>query len=214
MSTAPPLDRRTGPWPDRADAAGPLGSGSLPATALDAARQVASLLATGPAAVASPGSPAPPVPEVRVGADLVEVAEVVRSVETFGDRYLRRIFTPHELECCRAVGTAGYSFDSLASRFAAKEAALKVLRPDGPRPEWRSIEVHRSDSGWCDLRLTGLAARLAEQAGIEQLAVSMTHAAGSGAAVVVALAPSGAGDMDTITRERKDDGRDDPNGPG
>ena len=68
--------------------------------------------------------------EVRVGVDLVVVADVAEAVEHFGDRYLHRIFTPHELDCCRADGTSGgYAMPSLAARFAAKEAAVKVLRP-------------------------------------------------------------------------------------
>jgi holo-[acyl-carrier protein] synthase len=130
-----------------------------------------------------------PVPSARsgqlvVGVDVVEVADIAHSVATFGDRYVHRIFTPHEIDCCRRP--AGYADESLAARFAAKEAVIKVLRPEGPRPEWRSIEVHRTDSGWCGLRLSGLAAVLADQAGIEQLAVSLTHEASWGAAVVVA----------------------------
>ncbi len=67
-----------------------------------------------------------------------------------------------------------------------------MLRPEGPRPEWRTIEVHRADSGWCELRLTGLAALLAEQSGIDRFAVSLTHEAAFGVAVVVATGSRGA----------------------
>ena len=127
---------------------------------------------------------------VRVGVDVAGVAEVADSVRVFGDRYLGRIYTPHELECCRSTESeSGLSFQSLAARFAAKEAAIKVLRPDGPRPEWRAIEVRRQEDGACELRLTGLAASLADRAGLDRLAVSLTHDAGIGAAVVVALGP-------------------------
>src|ERR1022692_689389 len=84
-------------------------------------------------------------PAIRVGVDLVALADVMASVERFGDRYLQRIFTPHEIACCRLdLGPRDpvrrYSLESLAARFAAKEATVKVLRPIGPRPEWRSIE--------------------------------------------------------------------------
>ena len=148
-------------------------------------------------ALGGPGPAAPHSdPSLRVGVDLVDVEEVARSVERFGDRYVGRIFTAHEISCCRADGRPGpaglrdagidYSYESLAARFAAKEATIKVLRPEGPRPEWRSIEVHRAASGWCELRLSGLAAALADRAGIDQLAVSMTHEASMAAAVVVA----------------------------
>lgn len=132
-------------------------------------------------------------PAVRVGVDLVAVADVVESVERFGDRYVARIFTPHEIACCRsdpgARDPAGhhYSFESLAARFAAKEATLKVLRPTGPRPEWRSIEVFRTEGGWCEIRLHGRASALAGVAGIDRWAVSLTHEAAMAAAVVVGV---------------------------
>jgi holo-[acyl-carrier protein] synthase len=196
MTAVLPLDQAGAPTEAaRPTAGGGFPAGRLDALAQDAGRTAADLLVGDPTAI-----------EVRVGVDLVEVADIAHSVETFGDRYVRRIFTPHEIECCRlspatapggtalvgtapvGQGAAAYSLDSLASRFAAKEAVVKVLRPAGPRPEWRTIEVHRADSGWCELRLTGLAALLAEQAGVEQLAVSMTHEAGVGAAVVTAVA--------------------------
>jgi holo-[acyl-carrier protein] synthase len=140
---------------------------------------------------------------LRVGVDLVPVADVAASVARLGNRYLYRVFTPHERACARSgvERTAGpptravdglgdrarYSMESLAARFAAKEAAVKVLRPVGPRPEWRSIEVRRVDGGWCELRLSGTAAALAAEAGITSLAVSVTHEPMMAAACVVGM---------------------------
>jgi holo-[acyl-carrier protein] synthase len=134
----------------------------------------------------NPAVPAPPVRlgACRVGVDLVAVEEVEASVARFGRRYLGRVFTDHELDSCRAGGRlAG---ESLAARFAAKEAALKVLAPTSVRPEWRAIEVLRAAHGACALRLSGRAKELADQAGLGELAVSLTHEAGIAAAVVVA----------------------------
>ncbi len=148
---------------------------------------------------------------LRVGMDLVPVADVAASVARLGRRYLYRVFTAHERACARigaldpvlpvdadgpvpidvASGSPVYSMQSLAGRFAAKEAAVKVLRPRGARPEWRSIEVHRVGGGWCELRLSGLAARLAADAGIDTLAVSVTHEPMMAAACVVAMSRGG-----------------------
>jgi holo-[acyl-carrier protein] synthase len=155
-----------------------------------------------------------PVPAVRVGIDLVGVDEVAESVRRFGHRYLQRIFTPHELAACRtgpgASGPEGaYSAESLAARFAAKEAVVKVLRPVGPRPEWRTIEVHRSDAGWCEIRLSGRAARLAAEAHLAGFTVSLTHESTMAAAVVMATvdrparAGTAAGAEHETTSERK-----------
>ncbi len=137
-----------------------------------------------------------PAETLRVGVDVVSVADVAASVRRFGDRYVHRIFTPHEIAACRtacvpAGGDPTYSAESLAARFAAKEAVVKVLRPREARPEWRSIEVHRMAGGWCEIRLSGLAAALAAAAGIDEFAVSLTHEAPVAAAVVVGRCVNG-----------------------
>jgi holo-[acyl-carrier protein] synthase len=124
---------------------------------------------------------------LRVGVDLAEVAAMRRSLEQFGERFVRRVFTDHEASTCRSTqDPTGFAVDSLAARFAAKEATLKVLRPADARPEWRSIEVRRHKGGWCEVVLSGEAARLAGAQGIEELAVSLTHEGPLAAAVVVA----------------------------
>lgn len=129
-------------------------------------------------------APPPPVPPVcRVGVDLAAVDEVAGSIATHGQRYLRRLFTEHEVASC--TGPDGPVAESLAARFAAKEAALKVLRPTDARPEWRDIEVRRAESGACDLVLHGSAAALAAAQGIDGLSVSLSHEAGTAVAVVV-----------------------------
>ena len=124
---------------------------------------------------------------VRVGVDLTEVAATRRSLEAFGERFIRRIFTDHEVESCRnAHDPTGYAVDSLAARFAAKEATLKVLRTSDARPEWRSMEVRRHEEGWCEMVLSGAAERLADEQGLGELAVSLTHEGPMAAAVVCA----------------------------
>jgi holo-[acyl-carrier protein] synthase len=117
---------------------------------------------------------------MRVGTDLVRVHEVAASITRFGDRYLRRVYTDHELTSC------GGEPSRLAARFAAKEATIKVLRPADARPDWRAIEVRRHASGACDLHLSGTAAAQASAAGITSLAVSLSHEGDLATAVVIA----------------------------
>jgi len=109
---------------------------------------------------------------VRVGIDLVDIDDVRESLRTHGDRYLRRIYTEREIEDSRGRP------ERLAERFAAKEAALKVLRRADEAIPWRAIEV---DGG--SLRLEGRAAQLA---GDMQLALSVSHEGPVAAAIVVA----------------------------
>lgn len=122
---------------------------------------------------------------VRVGSDVLSVKQVSDSVAQFGDRYLQRVYTEQEISW--ASGAPAVQAERLAARFAAKEATIKVLRPLGHQPDWRSMEVRRHAGGWCTMALSGHAATLAEKAGITDLAVSLTHDGDVAAAVVVAL---------------------------
>jgi holo-[acyl-carrier protein] synthase len=121
---------------------------------------------------------------VSVGIDLVSVSEVRESLTTFGDRYVKKLFTARELEDCQSSTDP---VPRLAARFAAKEAAIKALKVDGAQPAWTSMEVMRSPGGWCDeIRLNGRALKLAEQRGVCRLLVSLSHEEDSAVAIVVA----------------------------
>jgi holo-[acyl-carrier protein] synthase len=123
-------------------------------------------------------------PDVRIGCDVHTVSQTVASIELFGDRYLRRVFTPDELEQC-----AG-NVDRLTGRFAAKEAVLKVLQPEADDAvPWSSIEVRTAPSGAPYVVLDGLARELAHRRGIERIDISMSHDGGIGLAVAAAIHP-------------------------
>ena len=126
--------------------------------------------------------------QARVGIDLVEVSEVASSVAEFGERYMSRVFTERELRSCGAsAGAAAAGVAArLAERFAAKEATVKVLQPGDSEVDWRSIEVRCHADGRYALHLSGNAARLARDAGITSMVVSVSHEAGLAMAVVVA----------------------------
>ncbi len=140
--------------------------------------------------------------DLRVGIDLVSVEDVANSIARFGQAYLERVFTPHELASVRPDPQSGDghpAVEGLAARFAAKEAVLKVLRPGDMRPDWRTIEIRRSTDGWCDVVLTGAAADLAIGAGLEDLGVSITHEGQASAAVAVGRCRSAHGSVTTAT---------------
>jgi holo-[acyl-carrier protein] synthase len=122
---------------------------------------------------------------LRVAVDVVEVDEMAASVARLGDRYVERLFTPEELGPPPAVGAPARGAVDLAQRFAAKEAALKVLAPGGRGLDWRSIELRRTAAGGWVLRLHGTAADLAHEAGIGHISLSVSTAAGLAMAVAV-----------------------------
>jgi holo-[acyl-carrier protein] synthase len=114
---------------------------------------------------------------LRVGIDLVQVSRIAASLESFGERFLARVFTPGELAYARTRP------ESLASRFAAKEAVKKALELEGVG--WTDIEVVRRASGACDVELHGAARTAADALGAE-LALSMSHEGDFATAMVVA----------------------------
>ena len=120
----------------------------------------------------------------RVGVNLVAVESVQESIETHGAHYLTRVYTEREVEDCTSA--AGLDAQRLAARFAAKEAALKVLRPGDVGLSLREIEVRRDPGGWVELELSGPAAALARDAGLGDFALSLTHEDGYASAVVIA----------------------------
>ncbi|WP_072688132.1 holo-ACP synthase [Rhodococcus marinonascens] len=124
----------------------------------------------------------PSTHESRIGCDVMMVEHVRSSVERFGDRYLTRIFTRHELETC-----GGPARDQrLAARFAAKEAVVKVLRPGDIALPWQSIEIRRESWGGCGVYLSGNASNLAERQGLGGFHVSISHEADVAFAMVTA----------------------------
>src|SRR5262245_65475354 len=125
-----------------------------------------------------------------IGIDLVPIASIADSVNEFGDRFLRRIFTEHEITYCRSRA-APAALESFAARFAAKEAAIKALGATEVGLDWRSIEVVRSSSGACSLRLQGAADDAARAAGCQRLELSMSHAGDYAVALVVGLSEAG-----------------------
>lgn len=124
----------------------------------------------------------------RIGIDLVAVDDVREALSAHGEHYLQRIFTAQEVRDCTT--SAGPSPERLAGRFAAKEAALKVLRPSARDAcPLGAIEVFREDGGWVSLRLAAEADALAADAGIEGIALSISHEGGFATAVVIAEVP-------------------------
>lgn len=120
---------------------------------------------------------------LRVGVDIVEVERIAEAVARWGDRFLRRVFTPGELAYCRG------NIPSLAARWAAKEAVAKALATGAWRAgiRWTDIEVVRADDGPPQVLLHGAARRRAEEMGLRRWALSLSHSRAAAIAFVVAL---------------------------
>ena len=77
------------------------------------------------------------------------------------------------------------SIQTLAGRFAAKEAVIKALGGE-PGIEWHGIEVGKESSGKPVIWLHGETAKLALQAGVRKLHVSISHDGDVAIAFVIA----------------------------
>jgi holo-[acyl-carrier protein] synthase len=123
---------------------------------------------------------------LRTGTDLVQVSRIAESLENFGEKFIRRLFTEHEI--AYAMSSEALQAERFAKRFAAKEATIKALNLSEVGLDWRQIEVLRDASGQCSLALHGAARDAAERAHVRELALSLSHAGDYATAMVVALA--------------------------
>jgi holo-[acyl-carrier protein] synthase len=127
------------------------------------------------------GAAQPAPPKLAVGADLVEIRRIAELVTEYGDRFGRRVFTDGELANC------GARMESLAARWAAKEAVAKALGTGFGPVDHHDIEVVQDQAGCPHVRLYGTAARLAVERGLNQWALSLSHDGGMALAFVVAM---------------------------
>ncbi len=118
---------------------------------------------------------------LRCGIDLVKISRMEAISAAILARFIRRIYT--EAEQAQSKG----NFEQLAALFAAKEAASKALGTGIGKVAWRDIEILHKLSGEPTIRLHGNAKIVAEQLGLDEWAVSLSHENGMAIASVVAL---------------------------
>ena len=110
---------------------------------------------------------------VGTGVDIAEVGRIKAAVERFGERFLRRVFTPAEVRYCMGKPNAA---ERLAARFAAKEAGMKAIGT-GLRHgvTWQDVEVLRMPGQRPILKFSGKAAEFAAQLGCKRTHLSLSH---------------------------------------
>jgi holo-[acyl-carrier protein] synthase len=113
--------------------------------------------------------PGPPLGTTELGVDIIRVSRIADSLARFGERFVTRVLTP--LEAAYVRGRA----ETMAGRWAAKEAVSKVLGLGVRGIGWRDIEIERLPTGQPAVRLHGRAARRAEQLGMGRIALSISH---------------------------------------
>ena len=129
--------------------------------------------------------PAPPPETTELGIDIIRVSRIRDSLDRFGDRFTGRVLTPAEAAYVRGRP------ETMAGRWAAKEAVSKVLGLGVRGIGWRDIEIERLPTGQPAVKLHGRAARRAEQLGMGRVAVSISHEADFAVAIAYGVRTAG-----------------------
>ena len=118
---------------------------------------------------------------IRCGVDMIECERIAAGQERLGERFLKRFFTAGERRDCDDKP------QRLAARFAAKEAVSKALGTGIGDFRWVDIEIRTDgERRRPQLTLHGKASELAEELGLAEWDISLTHSETLAMAVAVA----------------------------
>jgi holo-[acyl-carrier protein] synthase len=105
-----------------------------------------------------------------LGIDLVEVGRIKKAHNRWGERFLHRIYTPKEIEYCKRKV---FPEQSLAARFAAKEAVFKAMGTGlSGGISWTQVEIVNDPKGKPEVRVNPKLARLIEN---KKILISISH---------------------------------------
>lgn len=130
-----------------------------------------------------PGAVPPGTTEL--GIDIIKVERIRDTLARFGSRFSHRVLTPAEQRYVRDRP------ETMAGRWAAKEAVSKVLGLGVRGIGWRDIEVERLPTGAPAVRLHGRAAARAEQLGMGRIALSISHESDYAVAIAFGIRTAG-----------------------
>ena len=120
-----------------------------------------------------------------LGIDIIKVERIRAALDRFGTRFSRRVLTEAEQRYVRGRP------ETMAGRWAAKEAVSKVLGLGVRGIGWRDIEIERLPTGQPAVRLHGRAATRAEQLAMGRIAVSITHESDYAVAIAFGVRTAG-----------------------
>jgi holo-[acyl-carrier protein] synthase len=110
------------------------------------------------------------------GADIIAIDRIARAIDVYGNRFIKKVFTPVEIDYCSAKAQHMLHF---AGRWAAKEAFYKALPLSCQQyAQWQSFEVVSGSAGYgkpgialCSVRLKQALA----DAGADTIHLTISH---------------------------------------
>lgn len=123
---------------------------------------------------------------IHCGVDMVEIQRMKDSIERYGERFIRKVFTPGEIRYCEMRKSGRY--ESYAARFAAKEAVSKALGTGLTQGvSLLGIEMINSKGGKPRVVLHGATKERYQSMGGKSMDISLTHSRDYATAFVVML---------------------------
>jgi holo-[acyl-carrier protein] synthase len=121
---------------------------------------------------------------IHLGTDIVYIPRIQGALDRFGERFVRRVYTPAEQRDCNQLqgnsrsrngGGNQASIKRFAGRWAAKEAVVKALGTGWQGIRYTDVEIQRQLTGVPQVCLHGAAAALVAEWGQCQWQVSISH---------------------------------------
>jgi holo-[acyl-carrier protein] synthase len=119
--------------------------------------------------------------QAHIGVDIIEISRIRQSLDRWGERFLQRVFTNPEIELYRG------KTESLAARFAGKEASMKALNVPDSGLSWKDIEILSGPNGQPVVNLYGSAREEAVKLGLSGLEISLSHSREYAIALVIGV---------------------------
>lgn len=117
----------------------------------------------------------------HIGIDIIEIERIRAALLRWGQRFLKRIYTDSEISRFQNRP------DSLAVRFAGKEAAYKALGGPGLGASWKDVEILSDREGKPTITLHGSAKERVSELGLAGLEISLSHSRDYGVALVIGI---------------------------
>lgn len=136
---------------------------------------------------------------IRLGTDIVYIPRIQAALDRFGERFVRRVYTPAEQRDCSELNGNQFSksgranqtsINRFAGRWAAKEAVVKALGTGWSGIRYTEIEIQRHFTGAPQVFLYGAAAELVANWGECQWQLSISHDEDYCIATAIVLCPS------------------------
>jgi holo-[acyl-carrier protein] synthase len=118
---------------------------------------------------------------LRSGIDTIEISRLDEIRPAIRERFIQRVFTEIEIEQARD------RTEMLSGLFATKEAVSKALGTGIGVVHWQDIEIIHLPTGQPTVRLHGMAAKVAQELGLTQWSVSISHDRDKAVALAVAI---------------------------